>query len=641
MKILLLDKYKDYKEEPKKITWVYPDMVYPKNDLLKNKDIPIQDLIKASNKQKFNLQIFEMKYKEGEIIGFIFKFIEINNKKINKNELSLKKFIPSFKNEINFDLLNLNYIRTIIVKNKSGLRNLRGKEDNENNNFREKSIERKRKRKRHITDSEIEELSEEEKVEIILTKERILELQARDYNSIKSFINILPFYGNDISLVKHRPSKEQYPCGKAQEPLIKIVSSNFTKRINEKLKENPSLFKKVKNKLTKVKENESKIEENEIKSSFISSVVNQNENINNNEIEDINQDSFGDASKSLMNIFDIKSFSIIKFVDFFIYAFIIIIATIQFVLSYMFFIDNQKRFYYLSNSYKLLNDISYVKFYITEAILANVVPNYILFQELEESKYISIMKNELSNYRQEISNIINGFNIASFSFSKEFIDYISNVNITIKTLSNGIQKTESQPFSSAVNKLITSIFYISTIDEKERIDMNNIYSYELMVNLLDGYYIPFENIILIMLTDLREKNKNCGVKNIIMLSVSLFVALIYLLIFWKIMSKLDNDREKPINLFLTIKKNIFEELKNSSENFSNKLLNKFFGVEENEEESQQDNTTNIKSTDINIAKFKALNEFKVINSNGNSFNILLASSFSRISNNGVSTENGL
>ena len=62
----LLDKYKDYKEEPKKITWVYPDVVYPKNDLLKNKDIPIQDLIKASNKQKFNLQIFEMKYKEGE-----------------------------------------------------------------------------------------------------------------------------------------------------------------------------------------------------------------------------------------------------------------------------------------------------------------------------------------------------------------------------------------------------------------------------------------------------------------------------------------------------------------------------------------------------------------------------------------------
>ena len=76
------------------------------------------------------------------------------------------------------------------------------------------------------------------------------------------------------------------------------------------------------------------------------------------------------------------------------------------------------------------------------------------------------------------------------------------------------------------------------------------------------------------------------------------------------MSKLDNDREKPINLFLTIKKKVFEDLKNSSESFSNKLLNKFFGNEENEEESQQEYTANVKSNDINIAKFKALNEYK-------------------------------
>ena len=37
------------------------------------------------------------------------------------------------------------------------------------------------------------------------------------------------------------------------------------------------------------------------------------------------------------------------------------------------------------------------------------------------------------------------------------------------------------------------------------------------------------------------------------------------------MTKLDDDREKPINLFLTIKKKVFEDLKSSSENFSNKL----------------------------------------------------------------------
>ena len=51
-------------------------------------------------------------------------------------------------------------------------------------------------------------------------------------------------------------------------------------------------------------------------------------------------------------------------------------------------------------------------------------------------------------------------------------------------------------------------------------------------------------------------------------------------------------------------------MKNASESFSNKLLNKFFGNEDNEEESQKDYQTNIKANDINIIKFKALNEYK-------------------------------
>ena len=86
------------------------------------------------------------------------------------------------------------------------------------------------------------------------------------------------------------------------------------------------------------------------------------------------------------------------------------------------------------------------------------------------------------------------------------------------------------------------------------------------------------------------------------------------------MLRLDNDREKPVNLFLTIKNKVFEDLKNSSENFSNKLLNKFFRVDENEEESQQNfSKINIKNNDINIAKFKALNEYKSLNKKENSF----------------------
>ena len=58
----LFDKYKEYLEEPKRIIWVYPDIIYPKNNIFKKKNMSTQDLIKISNKNAFYLQIIEMKY---------------------------------------------------------------------------------------------------------------------------------------------------------------------------------------------------------------------------------------------------------------------------------------------------------------------------------------------------------------------------------------------------------------------------------------------------------------------------------------------------------------------------------------------------------------------------------------------------
>ena len=48
-------------------------------------------------------------------------------------------------------------------------------------------------------------------------------------------------------------------------------------------------------------------------------------------------------------------------------------------------------------------------------------------------------------------------------------------------------------------------------------------------------------------------------------------------------------------------------MKQSSENFSNQLLNKLFGNEDDndEEESQEEYEPNIQKNDINIVKFKA------------------------------------
>ena len=453
----------------------------------------------------------------------------------------------------------------------------------------------------------------------MLTKEKILELQTRDSSGIKSFINLLPFNGNEISLIKHTPNKEKYPAGKAQEPLIKIDVSNYTKRIEARIRENPAFFKIIRNKQKEEKLNQSE-DNNSLKTNIISSVVNQTDNDNNNKrIDEINRDFGGDSSFSLINIFNIRNITIVKFVDFFIYVFTITLTIIEFVLAYIFFNDNKIRFNYLSNSYKLLNDLSYTKYFITEGILTNYITDYTISKFSGKDEFISNIKNELAYYREDISNCLNSFTASNIKFPDEYKDYTSNTKIIIKTLSNGIEKDEEQPFFSAMSKLTTSLFYISTTSGSEIVNLNNTYSYELMVNLLNGYYISFERIIIILLNDFKTKTQNSGIKNIVIFSISLFISCIYLIIFWKMMSSLDNDREKPINLFLTIKKKIFEDLKNSAENFSNTLLNKFFGVDENEEESQQDYQANVKPNDINIAKFKALNEFKALNNKKSSF----------------------
>ena len=86
---------------------------------------------------------------------------------------------------------------------------------------------------------------------------------------------------------------------------------------------------------------------------------------------------------------------------------------------------------------------------------------------------------------------MNSFISADIEFSKEYKYFTSKTNITIKTLSNGIEKDEEQPFFSAFNKLTTSLFYLSTISDKNQISMNNTYAYELMVKWLNGYYIHF------------------------------------------------------------------------------------------------------------------------------------------------------
>ena len=124
----LFERFHEFEDEPKVVMWVYPHIIYPKDNSQRNKEINLQDLINQSPKGRFYLQINTFRYSPDKIIGFSFKITEIQRKE--KNNLNYSDFIPRSKHEIMFDLLNLNYIRTILVEKKTGLRNLR---DNENN----------------------------------------------------------------------------------------------------------------------------------------------------------------------------------------------------------------------------------------------------------------------------------------------------------------------------------------------------------------------------------------------------------------------------------------------------------------------------------------------------------------------------
>ena len=235
----IYEDYNKYEEEPKIVTWVYPGVIYPKDNNLQNKDEEIEELIEKSKKNIFYLQINVIKFNENyNSLAFLFKFTEIVIKKSRK--INYEYFIPKIdKNLVMYDLLELRYIRTLLVKEKTGLRNLRNKEDDkdkikEENKVLSKFVSSKKK----VKYSEIEEvdISSEDsggiKDNCLLTKEKIIELQGNNYIEIKNFIFSLPIYGSDIGLEKFRPNGDKYSASKITEPLIKIQLSNFCKKMD-------------------------------------------------------------------------------------------------------------------------------------------------------------------------------------------------------------------------------------------------------------------------------------------------------------------------------------------------------------------------------------------------------------------------
>ena len=625
----LYDCYDDYDEEPRQITWVFPDVIYPKDNSMKNKDEDIEDLIKESKTKEFNLQIKAIKYNPYEISAFSFKFTKISQrrKKIINNDY----FIPkSNRNIIMYDIYELKYIRTIIVNKKSGNKNLRNEEHGKeiskgNNEIGESKNDNKKQKRDKDKISEIEEEESYNSRDIIrLTKEKILELQGCNSFEIKKFISSLPLYdATEIALERFMPNGEKYSASKITESLINIQVSNFCKRIDEKVGSEQLMNMKKKHNIINKEENAINLESP--KSASINNLLIQNNSSASNtssvastsassQGEEVNKGIISDSSSTLVNLFKVESINYIKILVGLSFLCIILLVVIEFIVVYRHINNIKVKIDFLHNGFIILNDLLYTKFFLTEGVLFNgMQAGYYPFQVMYYG-FFSNVTTELLYYKQDIAEKYDIF--TSNKICKEYVDFMTYTNITIYTLTMSTAEEISLLFNTVLGRIPASLSYITTSQYLFHTGTRD--CYELMYNLLNQFYSNWKKVNDILLNDAIKSTQLKSPLKLIIISF-LLLSIIILVAFLKLLSIFSIDRERPINLFLTIKKRVFENLKNSADTFSNKLLNKFFGNEDNEEESQQEYQANVQPNDINIVKFKSVNEYHTSMTKENSF----------------------
>jgi hypothetical protein len=319
-----------------------------------------------------------------------------------------------------------------------------------------------------------------------------------------------------------------------------------------------------------------------------------------------------DSSSSLNNIFNDKSVTNIRYFSFVMFLLLCVIISVEFFISLSIINDSNDRIFYADKAFNILNALLYTKFFLTEAVLSQS-PNYTNYEDTyagNNTQYILDMMAEMSNYRQVITDTYSYFSNATVTFDQAYYDFINTQVIYVRTLSNGFPGVIQNPFTDAINRIPTTIFYVSTVNNNYNlINMKNRNAYELMMNLLNDYFLNWRALTLILVDDVKN-HTDMDIRLIIIFAVSFLLSAISILGIRLLINKFIDDREKPVDLFLTIKKQKFEELKYSSEAFLNKLMNKFFGNEEAEEEMMFDSSLKIKHDDIVIAKFKQKNEYK-------------------------------
>ena len=326
----------------------------------------------------------------------------------------------------------------------------------------------------------------------------------------------------------------------------------------------------------------------------------------------MNHEFSSDTSNFLANIFKSKSIAYIKLIILIFFLIFIFIIVMEFIFTILNVQKIKINIFQMRNAYKLLEDLCYIKYCVTELVLIDKYgDNYAILigYKMEKLEDVIWLQEELEKYSFDFSNIYGNFtDVHTSKYSERYQNFL-NTQILIYTLTNGKHTNQTISFTAMMDRIPSTLFFVSEIKDTNRLNLTERNLYDLMFNLLNGYFIYIKEFSLILADDAVESSKNSIICSITFYSSFIF-SIIFLIFIWKLLSKFLIERQKPINLFLTIKKRIFEDLKNASESFSNKLLNKQMGNEDNEEENQKDYQTNIKESDINIVKFKASNEYK-------------------------------
>lgn len=446
------ESYLEFEEEPKRIIWVYPDLLYPKKeimDITTKTDFEREQIIQMSNRKEFNLLIFRIKFRDDETLGYCFRLTNLETRRQNQDSADLRiNFNP--KRFLMYDMSKLNYMRSILVAQKSKVQepvfilnnnieeNLLNIKEEKNFELQkatthmERKQKQKQKKKKKKNDSYSDSSNEEENAEEnIITKEKLQELSTKNIEEIKKYINDLKDFGENVGYFKRDAEfKNSYEDHYHKFAVIKHLTDEFIKR---------QMNKKTNSNDTRKSEKQKSVE------------TANGYDLNYNS----NWDFSSDATSSLNSIFNYDSITNIKYFSFFIFLLLCAIISVEFFISINIIQNSHDRIFYSEKAFKILNGILYTKYFLTEAVMAQD-KNYLNIDEHlngNRTAYIFNQMREMSNYHKTISDTYSYFSNATINFSDEYYEYMRTKQLLQRTLSNGIPSFNTIPFSSAISSV--------------------------------------------------------------------------------------------------------------------------------------------------------------------------------------------